>query len=356
MPAIIALLGEVLAILSALTGYVSNVLGIVGTTAQESAKYAIQKTAAAAANTVNSPTFGNAALLAAIADVKAQQIADTASLTLQIVDLTDGTTPVSLPVSPPSGYGSPALADIADAIWSYSIYPLGGGARYYLASAGNYGGYEKFQLFEGADNTYFYPLMVDAFWPFGVSADYPSFDPSDILSTETLLDCMTRQNPTFACSWWNYSNGAVHLIGPGGSDIEDWITTIDESGFAIIKALIFPVTTVTLAPVWPGLSNVVLGTPVSISSSMTITEAMHGVIVNISAVSVNKPQVPYGTELAFKFIGALAFVSDDGEVEQFQPLGFTDALYCCREMTEAASVVVRADPSVSGTITPWVIA
>lgn len=356
MAAITAIVERILVILVNLLGVISGMNSVLGSTAQESQKLIIQTIAANAANTVNSPTFGNAALLAAIADAKAQGIADTASLLVAISDLTDGTTPVSLPVSPPTGYGASSLSDIADAVWSYSIFPLGGGARYYLAAAGNYGGYQKFQLFEGADNTYFYPLMPDVFWPFGVSADYPRFDPSDILVSETLLTCMARQNPAFSCAWWTYTDGAVKLTGPGGSDVEDWITTLDETRFQFIKSLIFPINSIEIAPNWPGLAKVTLGTPVAITPGLTITTPMDGVIVTITSVTANKPSLAYGSELAYKFIGGLSFVSDNGQVEPFQQLAFTNALYCPREMTRAASVVLRADASVVGTVTPWVIA
>lgn len=356
MAAIVALLGQVLGILSSVFGIVSNVLGIVGTAAQETAKYQIQKIAAAAANTVNSPTFGNAALLAAIADVKAQTIANTAALSLQIIDLTDGTTPVSLPVVPPSGYSAPSESDVAHAVWYFLMPSRGYEVFNYLYAAGNWGAFSANLRWLGDEVRYFEAVYGSADYVPGAADWVPVFDPTDILVTEDILACLTRQNPGWTVGWAFAPDGYVRLNFPGTAEIQEWQSTFDQSDFLTIKSRIFPVTTVTNAPIWPGLSNVVLGTPVAITSSMTITAPMHGVLVNISSVTVNKPSVAYGTELAFKFIGALAFVNDDGEVEQFQPLGFTDALYCCLAMTEAASVVVRADPSVVGTVTPWVIA
>ena len=352
----IGLLLQALGLLTALIGYVQAVLGFVGTAAQEHAKYAIETIAANAANTVNSPTFGNAALLAAIADLKAQEIADTASLTLQIINLTDGTTPVSLPVTPPSGYQAPSSSDNASDVWNYSLFPLYAGAKSYLKAAGDLGGYRKFELYQNADLTYFIPMFVPAEWSAGVSADYPSFDPTDILSAEDILTCLARQNPAAVVTWGFADGGPALLTFAAFSDVYQWWTTFDAAGFAFIKSQVFPSATFPAAPVWPGIALVTLGSPTAISSSFAVSGPMDGVIVNISAISTNKPALGYGPVTAYKFIGALAFVSDNGDVETFQPLSFQDAVYSPKFLKSADSVVFHVDPSVAGTITPWVIA
>lgn len=356
MGAVLALLGEVLAILSATTGYVSNILGIVGTAAQEHSKYAIERIAANAANTVNSPTFGNAALLAAIHAVNDQVIASTAALTLQIIDLTDGTTPVSLPVVPPSGYSAPSESDVAHAVWYFLMPSRGYEVHNYLYAAGNWGAFSSNLRWLGDEILYFIAVFGSVDYVPGAADWVPAFDPTDILVTEDILACLTRQNPGWTVAWAFAPNGYVRLNFPGTAEIQEWQSTFDQTGFSAIKSQIFPTSSIEIAPSWPGLANVVLGTPVAITPQMTITTPMDGVIVTITSVASNKPSLAYDTQTAYKFIGALSFVDDNGDVEPFQQLAFTNALYCPRQMTRASSVVVRADASLAGTITPWVIA
>jgi hypothetical protein len=354
MAAILAILSEIAGLVSSILGIVSSVLGIVGTTAQETGKYAIERIAAAAANTVNSPTFGNAALLTEIQAVNAQVIAAATSLTLQITDLTDGTTPVSLPVVPPTGYGGPTSSAVANDVWNWNLSPLYSRAKEYLAAAGNWSAFSANLRWLGDEVKYFEAVYGGLDYTAGASDWVPAFDPTDILSTEDALTCLTRQNPGWTVTWSFAPDGYVRLEFPGTAEIQKWQTTFDQTGFAAIKSQLFPLASAGVPPMWPGLANVTLGTPVAIAPQMTVSGPMDGVIVTITSVSVSKPSIPYDTELAYKFIGALAFVSDNGDVETFQALAFTHALYCPERMTRAASVVVKADPSLTGTVTPWV--
>lgn len=356
MAALEALLFRALTILLNVLGIVSGIKSILSTSAQEHSPFAIETIASNAANTVNSPAFGNAELKTLIDNLATAVAVGFSGVTVEITSLTDGTTPVSLPVTPPSGYGGLSFSDTGHAVWDYSLAPLFSGAKYYMQAAGNWGAFSANLRWLGDEVLYFQALYGTADYVAGASDNVPVFDPTDILISEDALACLTRQNSGWTVTWAFAPSGYVRLVFPGTAEIQEWQTTFDQAQFAFIKSQIFPLSTVEIAPVWPGIAKVTIGTPVAITSAMTITEPMHGVIVDISAVGVNKPQVPYDGELAYKFIGALAFVDDNGQVEMFQSLGFTNAIYCCRDMSEAASVVVRADPSLTGTITPWVIA
>jgi hypothetical protein len=350
------LLLRALNILINLLGVVSGMQTVLGDTAKETSPLILQTIAANAANTVNSPTYGNAALLTAINGLNALIVSATADIEAQILSLTDGTTPVSLPVTPPAGYEAPSSAQNASDVWHYSNSPLFSQAGNYLAAAGNWGAFSANLRWLGDECLYFQAVWHDMDWVGGASDDPPVFDPTDILSTEDVKDCLTRQNPTFTVTWAFEPQGYVRLIGSNGNEVEEWQSTIDGADFALIKAQIFPSSTVNLAPIWPGIAGVTLDSPTALAPSLTISGPMDGVLIDITSVSTSKPALAYGSETAYKFIGALAFVSDNGDVEQFQPLGFQTALYCPLFLKSADSVVLRVDPSVAGTVTPWVIA
>lgn len=107
------------------------------------------------------------------------------------------------------------------------------------------------------------------------------------------------------------------------------------------------------APVWPGLDSVTLGTPVAIAAGLTITEPMHGVIVAITAVAAKQMYYTYDDLRAYRHIGALAFLDDNGDAEGWQSLGFVSAVYCCRSMSVAAAVKIMSANGTVGTVTPW---
>jgi len=183
---------------------------------------------------------------------------------------------------------------------------------------------------------------------------YPVWDPGDVLVGDTLLSMMTRQNPGFNCSYGNPPQTNVVLTEPGGAGI-GWITDLDETAFSQLKEFYFPLTARPCAPVWPGLGNVTLLTPVALATSLTISEALDGVLVSITAVPTKQGQFAFGDLISWRNAGALAFVEDNGDAEFPQNLGFQSAVYLPKAMAHASGVVVRASPGVTGTVTPFTI-
>ena len=331
-------------VLNALTG-VTNLLG---EPAQQHSVEDVLLDTDTIITELNDPVIGLAAILAEI-DAQAVGILSAINGLPQVGD------PVVLPTVPPSGYGSPDVADIVDQVWNDpqpNLPTTPGDALLQVARSLNTTGVFDMPLYAGN----FRVALIN--WPTNgfviTSVSYPVFDPTDILVSEDLLACITRQNPTWNCGTPWADQSFVGLTPTDGSMVT-WTTIIDEPAFQIIKAGIFPIAPNGLAPKWPGLAGVTLGAPVAITSQMTITEPMDGVLVTITAVGANKVILPYDTQTAYKFIGALAFVSDNGDAEPFQQLAFTNALYCPLDMTLAAGVVLRVDVSVVGTVTPWII-
>lgn len=356
MTALIALVTRILSVLTTVLGYTQTILGFTTSAAQEHQPFAIETIASNAANTVNSPTFGNAALLAAIADAKAQGIADTAAILVAILDLTDGTTPVSLPVVPPTGYGGPSSSDNASAVWTEYVLSDLVTPWEYLKSLGSRSLFLKgyAEIYKTDDLFSFFFPAYDQFG--SVSGGQPSFDWGVVNPANTFLEELTLQNGAYDTGWYDGVGGMVELHDPIGMSALNFITNITGLEYDVLTGRSSPVSTTMVPPVWPGLALVTMGSPVGIAAQLTVDGPMDGVEIIITAVSSSKPNVPYDTQNAYKFIGAIAFVDDNGDVEPYQQLSFANALYCPKFMTRATSVVVRADASVVGTVTPWVIA
>ena len=126
-------------------------------------------------------------------------------------------------------------------------------------------------------------------------------------------------------------------------------------GFAAYALALFPAPNNGVAPVWPGISAVTLGTPEAIAPMLTITTPCHGVIVTLTAEPSKSSFFSFDGVNSYRNLGALSFTSDDGQQEISQSLGFTTAVYTPKSMALAAGLKLRSVGGVAGTVTPWVI-
>jgi hypothetical protein len=136
------------------------------------------------------------------------------------------------------------------------------------------------------------------------------------------------------------------------------LSTALSDDLALILAAIEAITPATPAPappVWPGLAQATLGTPVALATGVTITEAMDGVIVNITGAPTKQGYFTYDDTKSWRNTGSLSFFNDIGAQEYQQYLGFETAIYCPKVMVRAAGVKLHCASGVTGTVTPWTI-
>jgi hypothetical protein len=329
--------------------YVAQILGLVETlnsllapTAKEHSPYAIETIASNAANTVNSPAFGNHAIMDEL-------LAIAAAISLIPVP----PDPISLPTTPPAGYGTDNDA-VAAAVWSYALASSGRISGDQLDNAGNMAvnmGTANVGLPSQKTSEF---LLTGVWWDeFGPpsAASGPEFNWQLAPLWGSLLDFLEN---TSGWTGWSINDSQQCWVdgGTGGGGWQ-WITRIDDSLYKVIRNFIISGTTSDHAPVWPGVANIDIYDEVAIEPLLTITDLMDGVYVTITEVTTNKPEIPYGDQQAWRYLGALAFVNDNGDVEPWQPLAFANALYTPKSMAHAAGVVLRTDPSVVGTVTTY---
>lgn len=285
----------------------------------------------------------------------AAQSANQAALLAAIGSPQQAGAPVTLP-APPPGYGFPGLGSgDAATIWNYtdpitSVGPMGDlmvdagrAAEMLSASVALPHGENPYVLihWDYSDTT-----------PPDPPGTAPDVDPGTILATDSTVAAWL--NRTTSPITWSMNNGlAFSYSSPMGGD-RWWVCSITELEFAQYKALLVPPTSTT-PPVWPGLSKVTLGSAVPLSTGLTITAPMDGVIVAITAVPPGTALYDFDGTLSYTFVGALSFFSDDSDQEFPQGLGFQSAVYSPKEMVRAAGVKVRTKPGIVGTVTPWSI-
>jgi hypothetical protein len=107
-------------------------------------------------------------------------------------------------------------------------------------------------------------------------------------------------------------------------------------------------------PVWPGIALATLSTPVALAVGVTITEPMHGLLIDITATPAHIGGYDYDGVMLHSNIGRAAFIGDTGYAEWPQAFGWPASVLCPRTMMIAESVRIACKTGVEGTATPWV--
>lgn len=178
----------------------------------------------------------------------------------------------------------------------------------------------------------------------------PEPDYTAILPGDTRLTWLNRTEPNY--SWLSHPDTG-EPVGVDPTDTDPYeghiFLLISEAEFQLYKARL----DIGLPPMWPGVEHVTFGEPVALTTRQTLVGPMHGITLAITAVDPKTMFYTYDTSRAYRHIGALAFVSDVGDVEQFQPLAFEQAIYGCRAMSVAAACQIMCASGLTGTATPW---
>lgn len=270
--------------------------------------------------------------------------------------------PVVLPETPPGGYGGTGAT--AEDVWSYvseNYVPHGPTMDQLLAWAGAFG--------RNFGNAAAGPLKGNPFiqveaefsegsaYAGSIAAVY--CDVANILVTDTVQTWLERNNPTFEF----YTDERTGLIYcyldplPGPENYKA-ICTLTDAELQAIRAG-YGAGNITVsggAPVWPGLANVELGTPVALQASVVVAGPLDGVLINFTSLPSNYSNWPIGDQTFYFKLGDIAFVTDRGDVEPRQFLGFTDAIYTPSTMKQANGAILRVLGGAEGTATPYTIA
>lgn len=185
------------------------------------------------------------------------------------------------------------------------------------------------------------------------SIQYPVLDISTATLGEGLLAAVLRQNPTAFVTYSDCPGGHVSCILPATTTIFEWVTNLDEQQYYEIVSYLFPAETRSLAPVWPGIANVTLGTPVALAAGVTVTGPLDGVLVSITSTPSYTGLFDFDGDPSYRNVGAITFQSDNGQDELPQTLGFASAIYCPRQMATASLAKIRTPGAIVGTVTPW---
>jgi hypothetical protein len=354
------MLDAILSRVSAILGVVESVLGITQSLQARQNQTAIETTPGEILLTVvdtkldvENASTGLVAIAAKVDNLEALVNLNQLALLAAIAAAQQGGVPVTLPATTPSGGAWLDVGNANSSIWNVPLNGDGQTGNELLSDAGNMAhNLRDYSLFPLQIARYF--VGQNGWLNLNANGDYsnlPDVQLSTIVSTDTVLSWLQREAPTFTWQlgvWGADTVSANSIIGDG-----QLICVFSPADFALVKSQLGLVATVELAPIWPGIASVTLLAPVALAVGLTITEAMDGVIVDITSVPAGTGTFTFDDQLSYRYIGAIAFVNDNGEEEFPQNLGFQHAVYCPKAMRSAAGVKCRTKPGVTGTITPW---
>jgi len=346
---------RILGLVLELLGITQAIRGAIGLVALESSLTKIGDQVALLYQFVVDPPTGANGMRVRLNEITNQITAEQAAILAAIAALPDGTSPVVLPTTPPTGYGAPTANDV----WDFEIgpdgllaqdllYQTGHLAQSSIASGGLIVGSSDYFRLSGAE------LAAIPFRP--IESSPPKISAANILVDDTRATWLDRE--------WAVTGGWLldastdlyyYVVSPTVSSVR-WVCLVDQEWFLRLLAVSAGVpTSLVLPPVWPGLDAVTLGTPVALATGVSIGVPCDGVIVSVSAAPEKQGYFTFSDLLSYRNIGALTFVDDNGQAELSQVLGFTEAVYCPRTMRHAAGVKLRTAVGVEGTVTPWTL-
>ncbi len=352
------MLAQILQLALRIVGIVERILALIGVIqddqrilAREHIPYQIESTVVATSLNVANPTYGLQAIQMMLADVQTK-------VTAIYADYQQRNQPVTLPATPPSGYAT----DLKTTDLTYEPDTVNFGQPTNLKDALIMMAYHDWDraisgLWNMADN----PI-------FGISYGYPITRLSFANFAAPVEDLSTVQPNDTVKSWLDRVTGLTWhdtpLYGIGSSTSYVW-TDQFATGVVVVCTLTdeqlhqiagTAPTAVATAPVWPGISKVTLGAAISFGpndTGVSIPGPLDGILIHITSYPAYKGTFDFAGDISVRNIGAVTFVSDNGQDEFPQTLGFTQAVYAPKTMTQAQAAKVRVIPGVSGTITPW---
>lgn len=352
--AILTAVLRIIALISGVDTLVNIINGNTSQAASETTKFLIQTNTNTTVNDLSDPTFGLAKIASNEASILAAIATARSDILTAIASTQQSGSPVTLPPTPPSGF----LSDAGTQVWSY---PLAYGSPPTQAAGTllsnivllthNTAQMSDLTLSNGRFVKLRGRIMEQLYGSLLGSVPSPSI--ANVRPTDSVGSWLNREWGVY--TWTQEGDGSWVATDHSLPYPADWVCTLTDAELHLLAT--GAVTTLPggtgTAPVWPGLANVTLGTPLALVDGLTVPGPLHGVIVHVTAVSYPVSFYPFGSLKSFVKIGGIVFVDDNGQGELAQPLGLEQDVICPQTMAEAAHALIRLKSGTTGTITPW---
>jgi hypothetical protein len=182
-----------------------------------------------------------------------------------------------------------------------------------------------------------------------MNVTWPQPDWGDIQPTDDLITWLRRTCPDYT---WNGDGSGENIGGYLTSEYEPaaphWTARLTQTEW---KRIYNPDR--NAAPIWPGIDKVTLGTTVPAVASTVLELPMDGIIWLTTSYPPARARWGAAPYYSVYHTGRLAFITDNGDLEPFQYMGWQNSIFVSQTMRRAAGVVVFLEAGIEGAITPW---
>ena len=340
------------AVLALLQYVVTVLLSLVGITQSRADQLTVNRIYAA----ITDPAVGLAALHAELISLSGQVSAVDADV-LALGAPQQTAVPVTLPTVPPTGYGGTTDTAAAAAVWAYDLNP--GTSTMFDAMARAFGVGDAWGHVWGRPPSLAhrsYSAAMYACLTFG-----PSLPPVPAAGLDTILPTdadvgawLARVLPT-----WTFTYNATYDLWLSSQNFYGytliWICTLSAVEFVAAGGAGGP-TGALVAPVWPGLANVTYGSPQSMDApNGSLSGPADGYKIVIDATPSWAGTFDFGSVVAWRNVGAIAFVDDEGVPEPAQTLGLANVIYTPQRMKTSVGAYYRLNLGYHCVATPFTI-
>jgi hypothetical protein len=254
----------------------------------------------------------------------------------------------------PAGSSIPTASDNASGVWN-ALDPFSDDeALPYGQELANAHRWATFSISGGSLPAKYSPFFNVSYPPPSpdtIPSDYtwPQPDWANILAYDTLVSWLVRTCPDF--SWTTDASGEnvigylTSLYEPEAPHFTPRLTQTEWARVYGARA--------AKAPIWPGIDGVTLGTTVPAAASTVLEIPMDGILWVTTDYPPARSRWGAAPYYSVYHTGRLAFITDNGDLEPFQYMGWQNAVYVPQTMGRAAGVVVFLEANIEGAITPW---
>jgi hypothetical protein len=290
---------------------------------------------------VTDSAHGNAAIAAAISVF-------TNANTKTIADILSAIGGLPVPPTPPD------VPSIVSGVWAELDPFSDDGALPYGQELANAHRWATFAITGGslpAKHSPFFNVSYPPLAPDTIPSNWtwPQPDWAAILADDTLLTWLFRTCPDFT---WSTDSSDENIIGyltslyePEAPHFTPRLTQTEWARVYGARA--------AKAPIWPGIDGVTLGTTVPAVESTVLEIPMDGILWLTTSYPSARARWGAAPYYSVYHTGRLAFITDNGDLEPFQYMGWQNAVYVPQTMGRAAGVVVFLEANIEGAITPW---
>lgn len=351
---ILEAVGKVLGIIQTVQGIVSQIKTLLGQPAQEPTLTDVAGLVAANHSLLTDSGFGLAEISSAVSALTTLVAHDYAALVTQIGNPQQQGSPVTLPTLPPAGWAPSFSSDLLTTIVGTNYGHTENVAGCLVQILQIMGA-----LSQGVWTFSESPWFVVESDGFGntlsdLIASQPQPLLSHVLPTDTVLSWLTREWP--ALTWSVGASGQVQATDNATFAPSLWLCIFTDATLQLAARGAVNPTASGLPPeppVWPGISNVTLGTSLALADGLLVPGPLDGVIVDITAVPYPISFYPFGPIKSFVKVGGIVFVDDNNQGEFAQALALDSGVICPKTMVRADHARLRLQSGTIGTVTPW---